>query len=69
MSASIQELHTRNVANVYVTCVHPMLASNARTKLAAAGVEAVYGTDTLERSVSAVSAAPIVAEALAPLLE
>jgi ribose-phosphate pyrophosphokinase len=69
MSASIQELHARNVSNVYVTCVHPMLASNARTKLAAAGVEAVYGTDTLERSVSAVSAAPIVAEALTPLLE
>jgi ribose-phosphate pyrophosphokinase len=68
MSASIEELHARNVGGVYVTCVHPMLASNARTKLADAGVEAVYGTDTLERSVSTVSAAPIVAEALAPML-
>jgi ribose-phosphate pyrophosphokinase len=68
MSASIEELHDRDVDKVYVTCVHPMLASNARTKLAAAGVEAVFGTDTLERSVSTVSAAPIVAKALEPLL-
>ncbi len=68
MSASIEELHGRGVARVYVTCVHPMLASTARTKLTAAGVEAVYGTDTLERSVSAVSAGPMVAEALEPVL-
>ncbi|MFW5918552.1 MAG: phosphoribosyltransferase family protein, partial [Haloferacaceae archaeon] len=68
MSASVEVLHARNVDNVYVTCVHPMLASNARTKLADAGVESVYGTDTLERSVTEVSVAPIVAEKLAPLL-
>jgi len=41
-----------------------MLAANARTKLARAGVEAVYGTDTVERPVSAVSAAPAVADRL-----
>ena len=49
---------------VFVTCVHPMLAANARTKLATAGVDAVYGTDTIERAVSAVSVAPAIAEAL-----
>jgi ribose-phosphate pyrophosphokinase len=34
------------------------------TKLVRAGVEAVYGTDTIERPVSAVSVAPSIARAL-----
>jgi ribose-phosphate pyrophosphokinase len=37
----------------------------ARTRLARAGVDAVVGTDTVERACSTVSAAPAVAEALA----
>jgi ribose-phosphate pyrophosphokinase len=49
---------------VYVTCVHPLLASNAMLKLSRAGVETVYGTDTIERPVSEVSAAPAIAEQL-----
>jgi ribose-phosphate pyrophosphokinase len=49
---------------VFVTCVHPMLVGNARTRLARAGVDAVYGTDTIERAESRVSAAPAIAEAL-----
>ncbi|HET7323680.1 MAG TPA: ribose-phosphate diphosphokinase [Halococcus sp.] len=49
---------------VFVTCVHPVLADTARTRLARAGVEAVYGTDTVERAESTVSVAPVVADAL-----
>lgn len=49
---------------VVVTCVHPVLAGNARTKLARAGVEAVYATDTIERAESEVSVAPAIAAAL-----
>ncbi|MFB6138381.1 MAG: ribose-phosphate diphosphokinase [Halobacteriaceae archaeon] len=49
---------------VFVATVHPLLAENARSKLAAAGVERVLGTDTLERPESAVSAAPSVAGVL-----
>jgi ribose-phosphate pyrophosphokinase len=64
MSESIEVLHEREVGRVFVTCIHPMLASNALTKLSSAGVHAVYGTDTLERTVSEVSAAPVVAEEL-----
>jgi ribose-phosphate pyrophosphokinase len=41
-----------------------MLAGSARTKLANAGADAVYGTDTVERAVSEVSAAPAIAAAL-----
>jgi len=64
MSESIEVLQEREARRVYVTCVHPMLASNALTKLSSAGVESVYGTDTLERAVSEVSAAPVVAREL-----
>lgn len=49
---------------VFVTCVHPMLAGNARTKLAKSGVTAIYGTDTIERAESEISVAPVIAEAL-----
>ena len=62
MSTAIGQLS--NPARVFVTCVHPMLAGAARTKLATAGVDAVYGTDTIERAVSSVSVAPTVAKVL-----
>jgi ribose-phosphate pyrophosphokinase len=51
-------------ARVFVACVHPLLVDDARTKLARAGVDGVFGTDTIERAVSRVSAAPPVADAL-----
>ncbi|MFB6083792.1 MAG: ribose-phosphate diphosphokinase [Halorientalis sp.] len=64
MSEAVGALDDMGAARILVTCVHPMLAADARTKLARAGVEAIYGTDTLERSVSAVSVAPVLAEKL-----
>jgi ribose-phosphate pyrophosphokinase len=62
MSAAIGQLHERNVGEVYVTCLHPMFAANARSKLADAGVAGVWGTDTIERPASAVSVAPTLAD-------
>ncbi|MEF8851346.1 MAG: ribose-phosphate diphosphokinase [Haloarculaceae archaeon] len=64
MCESIAYLHDREVGRVFVTCIHPLFAGNARTQLARAGVAAVHGTDTIERPVSTVSAAPVVAEQL-----
>jgi ribose-phosphate pyrophosphokinase len=64
MAESIGALRGDDPARVFVGCVHPLLAGNARTKLAAAGVETVYGTDTLDRSVSEVSVAPALAAEL-----
>ncbi|SFR85252.1 ribose-phosphate pyrophosphokinase [Halomicrobium zhouii] len=64
MSEAVAVLNDRGAGRVFVSCVHPMLASNALTKLQTAGVERVYGTDTIERAVSAVSAAPAVADEL-----
>lgn len=57
--------HLSDDANrMFVTCVHPVFAGTARTRLARAGVEAVYGTDTVERAESVVSVAPAIADAL-----
>jgi ribose-phosphate pyrophosphokinase len=64
MSQSVGILDERGTERVFVTCVHPLLANNAALKLSRAGVEAVYGTDTIERPVSDVSVAPAVADAL-----
>ncbi len=64
MSEAVEVIAERGARRVYAACVHPVLAGNARTKLTAAGVERVYGTDTVERAESAVSAAPAVAEHL-----
>jgi ribose-phosphate pyrophosphokinase len=64
MSEAVAVLEERGAGRVYAACVHPMLAGNALTKLRAAGVERVYGTDTVERAVSAVSAAPSVVDVL-----
>ena len=64
MGEAVALLDARDAARVYVTCVHPVLTRDAYTRLCRAGVEAVYGTDTVERPVSTVSAAPVIAEVL-----
>ncbi|WP_306054640.1 ribose-phosphate diphosphokinase [Natronococcus wangiae] len=64
MSEAVGVLEERGVGRIFVTCVHPLLARDAVTKLSKAGVETIYGTDTIERQHSAVSVAPTIAEQL-----
>ena len=64
MSEAVGVLGERGVGRVFVTCVHPLLARDAVTKLSRAGVEAIYGTDTIERQYSEVSVAPSIADEL-----
>ncbi len=64
MCEAVGVLRDRGAGRVYAACVHPLLVDGARLRLARAGVETIVGTDTLESPVSAVSAAPTVAEAL-----
>ena len=64
MSEAVAALRERDAGDVYAACVHGVLAGSARTRLAAAGVERVVATDTVERAESAVSVAPLVARAL-----
>lgn len=65
MSGAIEVLNERGAADIYACCIHPVLAGAAQTKLAAAGVERVIGTDTIECAVSEVSVAPVLADVLA----
>lgn len=64
MSSAVAVLNDFGADRVFTTCVHPLFARNARTKLARAGVDGVFGTDTIEREVSVVSVAPSVAAVL-----
>ncbi|MDX1746970.1 MAG: phosphoribosyltransferase family protein, partial [Halobacteriales archaeon] len=64
MSEAIRSLGDSKANRVYATCVHAMLARNARNRLARAGVEAIFGTDTIERPESAVTVAPVIADAV-----
>jgi len=64
MSEAVAVLADRGAARTFVSCVHPLLVGDAATKLHRAGVAGIWGTDTVERSVSEVSAAPAVAEHL-----
>lgn len=64
MSQAIDILEEEEASRVFVATIHPLLVANARTKLAKAGVEAIYGTDTIERAVSEVSVAPVLASHL-----
>jgi ribose-phosphate pyrophosphokinase len=64
MSESVGILHDRAAERVFVSCVHPLLVRDAVTKLRRAGVAGIWGTDTVERPVSDVSAAPAIARHL-----
>jgi ribose-phosphate pyrophosphokinase len=64
MAGAVEILNDRGASRAFVTCVHPMLADDAYAKLSRAGVGAIYGTDTVERPVSEVSVAPVIADAL-----
>ena len=64
MSEAVGLLAADGAASVTVACVHALFARDARSKLARAGVDAIYATDTVERDVSRVSVAPALAERL-----
>jgi ribose-phosphate pyrophosphokinase len=49
---------------IYVACVHPLLTSDAKQNILKSGASDVVGTDTVPNSISVVSVAPLVAEAL-----
>ncbi len=64
MAETISLLRSQGAHEVYVACVHPVLSSNAVLKLFKAGVKGIIATDTIDRGVSVVSVAPVIAEAI-----
>ncbi len=64
MATAISLLKKQGAKRVYLAAVHPVLTGSAIIKLCRSGVEAVLATDTLDKAVSTVSVAPLIADAL-----
>ena len=64
MAETITLLRSQGAHDVYTACVHPVLSNNAVLKLFKAGVKGIIATDTIDKGVSMVSAAPVIAEAI-----
>jgi ribose-phosphate pyrophosphokinase len=64
MAETISLLKKQGAHEVFAACVHPVLSGNAILKLFKAGVKGIIATDTLDKSVSVVSVAPVIAEAI-----
>jgi ribose-phosphate pyrophosphokinase len=64
MATAIAMLKKQGARRVFLASVHPVLTGNAVIKLYRSGVEAVLATDTLEKGVSTVSVAPLIADVL-----
>jgi ribose-phosphate pyrophosphokinase len=64
MATAISMLRQLGAKRVYLVAVHPVLTGSALLKLYRSGVEAMLATDTLDRGISAVSVAPLIAQAL-----
>ncbi|MDG6243938.1 MAG: ribose-phosphate diphosphokinase [Methanolobus sp.] len=64
MAESIKLLRSQGAKDVYLACVHPVLARNAVLRLFNAGVKDIIATDTIEKAQSCVSVAPLIANAL-----
>ncbi len=64
IAEAIKLLKAQGVRDVYVACVHPVFVHNAYLKLHDAGVKEIIATDTLEKAISKVSVAPVIADAI-----
>lgn len=64
MSEAVKIIKQQETNRVYVCCVHPVLVDDAPSRLYRAGVKSIYATNTIDRSISTVSAAPPIADIL-----
>ena len=64
MAEAISLLCKQGANDVFVACVHPVLSNNAVLKLFKAGVKGIIATDTIDKGVSVVSVAPVIASVL-----
>jgi len=57
-------LNENGANRVFAACVHPVLVRNAVLRLFALGIEEIMATDTLDKSVSVISVAGLIADAI-----
>lgn len=60
-------MKTAGAHSVYAACVHPLFIGDAEKRILDAGVEEIVGTDSVSSSVSKVSVAPLISNALKEL--
>jgi len=57
-------LRKQGAGKIYVACTHAVLVGDALEKIRRAGAEEVFATDTIEREISRITVAPLIADAL-----
>jgi len=57
-------LKKQGAGKIYVACTHAVLVGDALEKVRRAGAEEVFATDTIEREISKITVAPLIADAL-----
>ena len=64
MIKAVELVKGQDARRVYVACVHPLLIGDAENKILKSGAHGIVGTNCVPSSVSVVSVAPLIAEAL-----
>jgi ribose-phosphate pyrophosphokinase len=64
IAETISLLRKQGAHEVFAACVHPVFSNNAILKLFKAGVKGIIATDTIDKGVSVVSVAPVIASAI-----
>ncbi|HID90611.1 TPA: ribose-phosphate diphosphokinase [Candidatus Bathyarchaeota archaeon] len=64
VALAVKTLVEQGAESVYAACVHPLLVGDALPKIIMSKARGVVGTDCIPSPVSAVSVAPLIAEAL-----
>lgn len=64
MIHAVKALKEHGAKRIYAACVHPLLIGDAKENILQAGALEIIGTDSIKSSVSTVSIAPLITEAL-----
>ncbi len=64
MIHAVKALKEQGARRIYAACVHPLLIGDSKERILQEGALEIIGTDSVQSSVSPVSIAPLVAEAL-----
>jgi ribose-phosphate pyrophosphokinase len=64
MAEAIKLLRGQGARQVHVACIHAVLSLNAQLRLYRAGVDSIIATDTIEKTESVISVAPLIKKAV-----
>ncbi len=64
MIKAVTWVKEQGAKRVYAACVHPLLIGDVKEKILKSGADGIVGTDTVPSSVSVVSVAPLIVQAL-----